>query len=230
LKEQEKPWKRMRFKNNKVWVATGEDGIPVTKKGKVLIKYQLDQDYEYWIHEESIKSIDEKATENQRRKKGSPRRKKKIKRKNEAGKKNERPDETLYNDAICIYTDGASSGNPGPSGIGIFMCYHENEMEISKYIGTAKNNIAELEAIRTGLMKVKKPDLPIRIFTDSSYAYGVLTLGWKARKNREIIESTKKLISKFRDLEIIKVKGHAGNKGNERADFLATSAVTKAKT
>ncbi len=230
LKEQEMSWKRMRFKNNKVWVAIGEDGNLITKKGKVLIKYQIDQDYEYWVHEKSVKSIDEKEVENQGTKKGIPGRKKKEKRKNRTGKKNEYQDETLYNDAICIYTDGASSGNPGPSGIGIFMRFHEYEMEISKHIGTATNNIAELEAIRTGLMKVKKPDLPVRVFTDSSYAYGVLTLGWKARKNQEIIKSTKRLISKFRDLEFIKVKGHAGHKGNERANLLATSAVAKTKT
>ncbi|MBU4419678.1 MAG: ribonuclease HI, partial [Proteobacteria bacterium] len=41
---------------------------------------------------------------------------------------------------ICIYTDGASSGNPGPSGIGILLLYGDHEKEISKYIGPATNN------------------------------------------------------------------------------------------
>ena len=86
-------------------------------------------------------------------------------------------------DCIRIYADGASSGNPGPSGIGVLLRYREHEKEISRNIGLGTNNIAELEAIRTGLLEVKNPDLPVRVYTDSGYAYGLLTLGWKARKN-----------------------------------------------
>jgi ribonuclease HI len=89
--------------------------------------------------------------------------------------------------------------------------------------------MAELEAIRSGLMAVKNSNLPVRVFTDSTYAFGVLTKGWKAKKNQDIIESIKKILSKFNDLKFIKVKGHVGIEGNERADFLATSAITKAK-
>ena len=106
--------------------------------------------------------------------------------------------------------------------------FGKHEKEISKYIGIATNNIAELEAIRTGLRAIKNIDLPVRIFTDSRYAYGILNLGWKARKNQDIIQSIKKTLLKFNDLKIIKVKGHSGHEGNERADFLATSAIKKA--
>ena len=44
---------------------------------------------------------------------------------------------------ITIFTDGASSGNPGPSGIGVFMSHGEHKKEISESIGIATNNIAE---------------------------------------------------------------------------------------
>ena len=110
------------------------------------------------------------------------------------------------------------------------LSYGKHEKEISKYIGIATNNIAELEAIRTGLLEIKNTDLPVRLFTDSSYAYGVLVQGWKAKKNQEIIGSIINIISKFNDLKIIKVKGHGGIEGNERADFLATSAIKKAES
>jgi ribonuclease HI len=143
--------------------------------------------------------------------------------------KAEIPDNAEPKDAICIYTDGASSGNPGPSGIGILLRFGKHEKEISKNIGIATNNIAELEAIRTGLLAIKDTGLPIRVFTDSSYAYGILTQGWKARKNQNIIKSIKNIMLKFNDLKFIKVKGHAGYEGNERADFLATSAIKKQK-
>ncbi len=100
-----------------------------------------------------------------------------------------------------------------------------HEKEISEYIGLATNNIAELKAIQAGLLAVKKTDLAVRIFTDSRYAYGVLALGWKAKANNEMVQSIKKTMEKFKNLKIVKVKGHAGDEGNERADFLATSAI-----
>ena len=129
-------------------------------------------------------------------------------------------------DAIIIYTDGASSGNPGPSGIGVFMRYGTHEREISRYIGDSTNNIAELTAIETALLEMKRRDLPVRIYTDSSYACGLLINGWKAKKNLSLVNSIKQLMTKFKDLKIIKVKGHSGLEGNEKADRLATSAIT----
>ncbi|MGD8448056.1 MAG: hypothetical protein PVF36_02405, partial [Desulfobacterales bacterium] len=51
-------WKRMRFKKNKVWLATDRNQRPVVKDGRVLIKYQLGQDYEYWVNPKNIKPVD----------------------------------------------------------------------------------------------------------------------------------------------------------------------------
>jgi len=217
-------WKRMCFKDNKVWLATDHNGRPVVKNDKVLIKYQLEQDYEYWVHQQSVKPLESLQSKTKKRTQ------KKSDRKPSAsflGQEMEFIDETVCDGAVCIYTDGASSGNPGPSGIGVVLQYGEHYKEISRNIGIATNNIAELEAIRCGLLELKNTDLPVRIFTDSSYAFGVLTLGWKAKKNKELVNSIKKTILKFKDLKIIKVKGHAGVEGNERADHLATSAIKK---
>ena len=221
-------WKRMQFKKNKVWVATDRNQRPVVKDGRVLIKYQLGQDYEYWVNQQNIKPINSIQSETKRSggKKSAEKSQKKLE--NRPKTKGKLADSIKYKDYICIYTDGASSGNPGPSGIGIVLRFGKLEKEISKYIGIATNNIAELEAIRTGLLAIKSTKLPVRIFTDSRYAYGVLTLGWKARKNQDIIKSIKNTLLKFNDLKFIKVKGHAGHEGNERADFLATSAIKKA--
>jgi ribonuclease HI len=138
-------------------------------------------------------------------------------------------DEAEYKDKICLFTDGATSGNPGPSGIGVLLRYGEHEKEISKYIGNATNNIAELNAIKAGLSALKQTDIPVRLFTDSNYAYGLLVLNWKPRKNQELVESIKKIMARFKDLQLIKVKGHSGHQGNERADDLATAAIKKHK-
>ena len=200
-------WKRMRFKKNKVWLAVDRSGKPIEENGKVLIKYQLDQTHEYWVRRSSIKPLESDQAEMQGNEKRQP-----------LARADDR-------EGILIFTDGASSGNPGPAGIGVVMRFGKHEKEISEYIGLATNNIAELKAIKAGLLALKKTDLPVRIFTDSRYAFGVLTLGWKAKANSELVQSIKKTMKKFKNLKIVKVKGHAGHEGNERADFLATSAI-----
>ena len=197
----------MRFKKNKVWVAVDATGKPAEQNGKVLIKYQLDQPHEYWVHKNNLKPLDSKPRETQ-----------KPENETQEGPSGDQEE-------ICIFSDGASSGNPGPSGIGVVLRFGKHEKEISEYIGTATNNVAELKAIETGLLAVKNTSLPVRIFTDSNYAHGVLALGWKVRANKQIVDSIKKTMAKFKNLKIIKVKGHAGDEGNERADFLATAAI-----
>lgn len=221
--EKNKPtWKRVRLKGKKVWMATDIDGKPMPKNRKVRIKYQLDKNHEYWVYEKGLEAIDPIQLETI----GSNR--------EPCGEKNiiSRPGRALLKDkttkaAISIFTDGACSGNPGPSGIGAILYFGEHEKEISRHIGIATNNIAELEAIKTGLLEIKNRKLPVTIFTDSSYAHGVLSLGWKARKNIDLVRSIKKLISTFSELTILKVKGHAGLEGNEIANRLATQAILK---
>jgi ribonuclease HI len=218
-----KDWKRMWFKENKVWMATDAQGIPVSKDGKVLIKYQIKQNYEYWVNENNVRPLDSPPTKSLQQNKSKSRNKNFGKRIKTADRT---PwDETAYKGKICLFTDGASSGNPGPSGIGVLLRYGEHEKEISEYIGNATNNIAELKAIEAGLSALKNTHIPVRLFTDSKYAYGLLALNWKARKNQELVESIKKIMDRFKDLQIIKVRGHSGHPGNERADYLATSAI-----
>ena len=216
-------WQRMWFKENKVWMATDSKGTPISKDSKVLIKYQMKQDYEYWVNKKNVRPLDSPPPKSLHPKK-SQNQKKKV-RKGKKAADGTPWDKAEYRDKICLFTDGASSGNPGPSGIGVLLRYGEHEKEISKYIGNATNNIAELNAIKAGLSSLKHTDIPVRLFTDSSYAYGLLVLNWKPRKNQELVGSIKKIMARFKDLQFIKVKGHSGHQGNERADYLATAAV-----
>ena len=50
---------------------------------------------------------------------------------------------------VVAFTDGASRGNPGESGIGILMSDEAGKtlVSLSDYIGTATNNIAEYTAL-----------------------------------------------------------------------------------
>ena len=224
--QESKDWKRMRFKTNKVWMAVDSEGAPLTRDGKVLVKYQLKQDYEYWVNISNVVPLDappEKAhTPSQK-----AHRKKRPTQSDSIGEE-AAWEEAACSNKICIFTDGASSGNPGPAGIGVLLRYDEHEKEISEFIGNATNNIAELQAILTGLSAVKDKSKPVRLFTDSEYAYGLLVLNWKAQKNQQLVASIKETMTRFKDLKILKVRGHAGHPANERADYLATSAIKKA--
>ncbi len=215
-------WLRMQFKDNKVWVAAGGDGRPKIRDGKVLIKYQLDQDYEYWVKPANLRPLEGGEVTKKSGAKQSARR-------NRSCRSAERAQEPASGDQVRIFTDGASSGNPGPSGIGVVLEYGDHTKEISQYIGKSTNNIAELEAIRAGLLELKVKNLPVRIYTDSSYAHGVLTLGWKPKKNQDVIAAILQLMREFCDVKLIKVRGHAGHRQNERADNLARSAITDKK-
>lgn len=219
-------WQRMWFKTNKVWMAVDSTGAPLTRDGKVLIKYRLKHEYEYWVTRSNVVPIDSAAA------KAASQNKKKNRNRSRAPKDTVDVeatwDETAYRDKICIFTDGASSGNPGPAGIGVLLRYDEHEKEISKFIGNATNNVAELKAIQAGLAAVKNTAKPVRLFTDSEYAYGLLVLNWTARKNQQIVATIKETMTRFKDLKIMKVRGHAGHPANERADYLATSAIKKA--
>jgi len=211
-------WKRMSFKGNKVWAAADPDKNLVVEKGKVLIKYNLKQNYEYKVKLESLKPEDQAI----------PSKKKSDSKENQKkSAKKIASDSDIPDNCIKIYTDGASSGNPGPSGIGILLIYKEKRKEISKYIGQATNNIAELTGIKVALEELKRHDLPVRIFSDSSYSIGLLTKGWKPQKNIELVSVIRTITDKFNDLCFIKVKGHSGIKENEVADFLATSAIKR---
>jgi len=183
----------MMFKGNKVWLHVGDDRQPIIRENKVLIKYQLDQDHEYWVPKEAVQPIDPA-----RLRKKAPKDKR----------------------------DGACSGNPGPAGIGILLRFGPNEKEISKHIGITTNNVAELTAIRTALMAINTTHIPVRLYTDSQYCYGLLSLGWKPKRNEKLVAATKKLMGRFEDLRILKIEGHAGIDDNERADRLAREGVT----
>ena len=141
-------------------------------------------------------------------------------------------------DEILIYTDGGSLGNPGPGGYGIVLIHGDDIKEMHGGFRLTTNNRMELMGVIAALRTLKQPDCKITICTDSSYVVNGITKGWAVnwRKNNWI-KSDKKpamnadlwgellgLIEPL-DIDFIWVKGHAGNKYNERCDELAVSAA-----
>jgi ribonuclease HI len=223
-------WKRMMFKGMKVWLHVDDNQQPVVHDNKVLIKYQLNQEHEYWVRKEAVEPIDPVRLKR-------PRARRDLHPKGKARKNKADHGASLTGEpghfhdpvppkTIVAYTDGASSGNPGPAGIGIVLRFGSHEKEISRHIGIATNNVAELMAINTALKAIRTTQIPVRLYTDSQYCLGLLSLGWKPKRNEKLVAAIKKLMEGFKDLKILKVEAHAGIDDNERADRLAREAAS----
>jgi ribonuclease HI len=136
-----------------------------------------------------------------------------------------------------IYTDGSCHGNPGPGGWGV-CCYMGNDLvcEFSGFEENTTNNRMELMAVIQCLHKYQHVESEIIIYTDSMYVMKGITQWIKKWKENNWMTSKKEQV-KNKDLwmmldaslkhnaSIQWCKGHANNAGNERADYLANSAI-----
>jgi ribonuclease HI len=137
--------------------------------------------------------------------------------------------ETVDGDLVA-YADGACTGNPGPAGLGVVILLEKGRTELSEYLGHGTNNIAELTAILRALELTDGADGRLVVHTDSQYAIGVLSKGWKAKANTELIVRVKAALAGRRGTKLVYVPGHAGVPLNERADELARLAVQTRQT
>jgi ribonuclease HI len=111
-------------------------------------------------------------------------------------------------------------------GAGIVGIADGHQREWSIPLGPGTNQMAELLAVKAALLKVKdRPRTQVTIITDSQYAIGCLTAGWKVVANRELVEELRPLIGECASFRMEKVLGHAGQSENERADRLAVIAT-----
>ncbi|MBR4818024.1 MAG: ribonuclease HI [Bacteroidales bacterium] len=137
-----------------------------------------------------------------------------------------------WSPTISIYTDGASSGNPGPGGYGVVLCCGPLRKELSGGFACTTNNRMELLAVITGLEAVKWDNARIEVFSDSSYVVKAITEGWLQNWQRKGWKKVKNVDLWMRFLEVYSrhrvtfhwIKGHAGHPENERCDALAVDA------
>ena len=137
-------------------------------------------------------------------------------------------------DAITMYTDGASRGNPGPGGYGVILMSGQHRKELSKGFKLTTNNRMELMAVIEGLKALKKPGMHVTIYSDSQYIVKAIKEGWLkkwiatdfkgGKKNKDLWLDFHKLAEKHH-LKFIWVRGHADNAFNNRCDELATAAA-----
>jgi ribonuclease HI len=133
---------------------------------------------------------------------------------------------------ITIYTDGASSGNPGPGGFGVVLISGKHRLEKSSGFRLTTNNRMELMAVIVGLESLKIPGSKVVVFTDSKYVADSVEKGWvfqwetKAFKNKKNPDLWIRFLKIYRrhKVRFVWIKGHANNPENEICDQLAVEA------
>ena len=133
---------------------------------------------------------------------------------------------------IFLYTDGASSGNPGPGGYGVVLKCAGREMEMSGGFSLTTNNRMELLAVIKGLEAIRWQNAEVHVYSDSSYVVNAINKGWLENWQRKGFAKVKNPDLWMRFLPLWKshrvafhwIKGHSGHPENERCDALAVAA------
>lgn len=129
-------------------------------------------------------------------------------------------------ETLHIFADGGSRGNPGPAGIGVVLLDDNNKKveEISRYIGTATNNVAEYLAAIYGLqeaayLKARKVVLNV----DSQLVARQLKGDYKVKDQtlRKFFDLALNLFRMFDNIEIKEVP----REENKDADALVNKAL-----
>jgi len=144
----------------------------------------------------------------------------------------------IKQDKVTIYTDGAAKGNPGRAGWGAIFLVNDKVIEIGGGAEHATNNQMELTGPIEALKRLKNKFSNIEhveIVSDSKYVILGITewiFNWQknnwrnaAKKpvlNKELWEELYELTQELKP-KWSYVKGHNGDKWNERADVIATS-------
>jgi ribonuclease HI len=147
----------------------------------------------------------------------------------------------LLNDVFLsdaeIYCDGASSGNPGHSGMGVIIRFKERpyvvparqdrfreDYRFSEYIGIATNNVAEYTAFVKGLKIARRFKLKrIMIFLDSELLVKQIKGVYRVRNTnlKPFWEEAQSILKQFDSYMIT----HIRRELNKEADLLAKRSI-----
>jgi ribonuclease HI len=128
---------------------------------------------------------------------------------------------------LTINIDGASRGNPGPSGIGVVVM--KNELIIAEYnefIGEKTNNQAEYAALKKALQIASIFDNEITVLSDSKLVVSQRNNRYRLRNKqlKIIFREISNLEKQFRAV----IYKYIPRAKNQYADFLANRAIDDA--
>jgi len=122
-----------------------------------------------------------------------------------------------------VYVDGASAGNPGKSGIGIYIKGEGHQLRISEPIAPTDNHSAEFQALLRGMEEAAKLTTGIvSIRSDSQIVVMAVEKEYVKRDAHKPLLAQILTISKTFDFFFIKWIPDADNRA---ADALAREAI-----
>ena len=136
---------------------------------------------------------------------------------------------------VVIYTDGACEPNPGPGGWAALLRSGSREKLLKGRHPATTNNRMELTAAVQALLTLKQP-CQVDMYTDSEYLRRGITEwlpGWKRRgwkrkggtlANQDLWQALDAALTTHA-VTWHWVRGHAGNRDNQRVDHLARQAM-----
>jgi len=125
-----------------------------------------------------------------------------------------------------VYTDGASSGNPGPAGIGVVV-ERDGEVlaKLSRYVGETTNNVAEYLAFLYGLGKALELGARDVIFLSDSDLLVKQVKGIYRVKDRKLRDLHRRVMERVRRFRSFNIE-HVNRRENSTADGLARRAIS----
>ena len=134
---------------------------------------------------------------------------------------------------ITIYTDGSAIGNPGPGGYGVVLISGRFRKELSQGYQLTTNNRMELMAVIVGLEALKIPQSKVVVYSDSQYVVNSVEerwyIGWEKKRFKGVknVDLWQRFLTIYRchKVKLVWIRGHDGNKENERCDYLAVTAA-----
>ncbi len=123
-----------------------------------------------------------------------------------------------------IYSDGASSGNPGEAGIGGVVSVDGHTFEFSRSIGVATNNVAEYSALIEALKKaIEMGATEAQVFLDSELVVRQINGQYRVKHEniKPLYEKAISLLSSFKKFSV----RHIPREQNKRADALSKEGI-----
>jgi ribonuclease HI len=132
-------------------------------------------------------------------------------------------------DAITIFFDGGSRGNPGPAAIGAVVLDPSTTpptrlAAVSEYIGSTTNNVAEYRALIAGLEAAREfAARQVIIRGDSMLVLKQVEGAWRVKQPhlRPLLDEVRALLVPYEHVDL----GHVRREQNADADLLVNAAL-----
>jgi ribonuclease HI len=132
-------------------------------------------------------------------------------------------------EAVLVYADGGSRGNPGPSAIGVVVLDASTTpptpvASVSERIGVTTNNVAEYQALIAGLEKAKELGARrVSVRADSKLVIEQVVGRWRVKQAhlQPLHRQARALLESFDEVDL----AHVPRGQNVEADALVNAAL-----